>query len=67
MVEVEHADLVPRGWEHWQRFSEVCAEFGYPRDPAVPVDGERDAEMLRADAGRTIGFSRVVGRRVSGG
>ena len=65
-VVVERADLVPNGWEHWLRFSEVCAEFGYPRDPAVPVDGERDAEMLRVDAGRTIGFSRVVGR-VSGG
>ena len=63
-VEVEHADLIPNGWEHWLRFSEVCAEFGYPKDPAVPVDGRRDAEMLRTDAGRTIGFSRVVGRRL---
>ena len=66
-VSVEHADLVPNGWEHWLRFSEVCAEFGYPRDPAVPVDGERDAEMLRTDAGRTIGFSRVVGQVSRGG
>jgi len=66
-VTVEHADLVPNGWEHWLRFSEVCAEFGYPKDSAVPVDSARDAEMLRADAGRTIGFSRVVGRRASGG
>lgn len=65
-VTVEHADLVPNGWEHWLRFSEVCAEFGYPSDPTVPVDGARDADMLRTDAGRTIGFSRVVGR-VSGG
>lgn len=64
-VTVEHADLIPNGWEHWLRFSEVCAEFGYPDDPAVPVDGARDAEMLRTDAGRTLGFSRVVGRRVS--
>lgn len=61
-VVVEHADLVPNGWEHWLRFSEVCAEWGYP-DPSIPVDPARDAEMLRADAGRTIGFSRVVGRR----
>ncbi len=61
-VDIEQADLVPNGWEHWLRFSEVCAEWGYPKPP-TPVDPARDAEMLRTDAGRTIGFSRVVGRR----
>ena len=63
-VTVEHADLVPRGADLWLHFSDVCTEFGYP-EPGHPVDPARDAAMLRADAGRTLAFSRVVGRRVS--
>ncbi|HEX5502938.1 MAG TPA: methyltransferase domain-containing protein [Thermomicrobiales bacterium] len=56
-VAVEHADLVPDGWRHWLRWLEVAAAHGYRSDP-------QEAEMLRADAGRNLGFARVVARKV---
>ena len=57
LVEVEVADLIPRGWEHWLKWLEVSAEQGLPTD-------EREVEMLRVDAGRNLGFSRLVARKV---
>ena len=59
-VEVERADLLPNGWQHWLRWLEVCETYGYPE--GYPDDAT-EAEMLRADAGRTLGFTRVVARR----
>jgi cyclopropane fatty-acyl-phospholipid synthase-like methyltransferase len=56
-VEVEVADMVPEGWEHWLRWLEVAGEQGFPTDA-------REAEMLRIDAGRNLGFSRVVARKL---
>lgn len=55
-VDVLHADTVPDGWKLWLRWLEVCAEQGYPSPP-------EEAEMLRVDAGRNLGFSRVVARK----
>lgn len=56
-VEVEHADMVPNGWEHWLKWQEVYhAHTGSDR-------GVGDTQMLQADAGRNIGFTRVVARR----
>jgi SAM-dependent methyltransferase len=55
-VEVSRADLLPRGWEQWLSWLEVAGRFGYP-------SSEREAEMLRVDAGRNLGFSRVVADR----
>lgn len=55
-VVVEHADLLPDGWRHWLTWHEVCFAHGYPAN-------EREAQMLREDAGRTLGFTRVVGRK----
>ena len=59
MVEVEHADLPPQGWKDWVLWEELCAEQNARHD-------EREAEMLRVDAGRYLGFSRVVARRKVG-
>lgn len=64
LVEVVSADLIPDFWKHWALWDEVAAEHGYSpagrqRDPR----GAREAAMLHADGGRTIGFARVVGRR----
>ena len=56
LVTVVSADLVPGGWESWLRWLEVAKESGYPSS-----DGE--IEMLRADQGRNLGFTRVVARR----
>jgi cyclopropane fatty-acyl-phospholipid synthase-like methyltransferase len=56
LVEIAQADLVPHGWEHWLRWLEVCAAQGARHSP-------QEAEMLRVDAGRNLGFSRVLARR----
>jgi SAM-dependent methyltransferase len=56
LVEVQVADLLPNGWEHWLRWLEVCQEEGFPAPP-------EEIAMLRSDAGRTLGFTRVVARR----
>lgn len=56
-VTVDHADLVPDGWKQWLDWQEACRLLDYRHDPA-------EEEMLRADAGQTIGFSRVVATRI---
>jgi cyclopropane fatty-acyl-phospholipid synthase-like methyltransferase len=58
-VTVSVADQVPRGWEHWLRWLEVAAAHGYP-------SGEREAEMVRRDAGQHLGFSRIIARKAGG-
>lgn len=55
-VTVEHADLLPHGWRHWLAWLEVAGAAGYPTS-------DEEAAMLRADAGRNLGFTRVVARR----
>ena len=56
-VEVERADLLPGGWSEWLLWLKVCLEIGADAD-------DTEARMLREDAGRNLGFSRVVARRV---
>jgi SAM-dependent methyltransferase len=61
-VEVEAADWLPDAWRDWLLWSEVCAEES---DSEFMADMARSsARMLRADEGRTLGFARVVGRRL---
>jgi SAM-dependent methyltransferase len=55
-VTVEIADLVPNGWQHWLTWLDVAADHGYRSDP-------READMLRTDAGRNLGFTRILARR----
>ncbi len=56
LVEVEHADSIPDGWKHWLRWLEVCRDAGFRSSP-------EELEMVRADAGRTLGFTRLVARK----
>ena len=58
-LDVEVADMLPDGWRHWLDWSEACARA----EAGMPEAAAREAEMLRADAGRLLGFVRVVGRR----
>lgn len=55
LVSIELADMVPDGWKHWATSDEISAEW----------KGERseEAEYVRLDAGRNLGFTRVVARR----
>jgi cyclopropane fatty-acyl-phospholipid synthase-like methyltransferase len=53
-VKVELADLIPDGWEHWMKWMKVLFKQegqDYAR---------QEAEMLQVDAGRNLGFSRLV-------
>lgn len=64
LVDVEQSDTVPEGWKQWLHWDEICLEHGRPtaHDPTNAVT-RREAEMLRADAGAFLGFTRVVARR----
>ena len=54
LMTVELADMMPDGWKHWMTSDSVSGEW----------KGEGShAEMLRVDAGRNLGFTRVVARR----
>ncbi|MCX6017117.1 MAG: methyltransferase domain-containing protein [Chloroflexi bacterium] len=57
-VQVECADLLPDGWKHWLYWLEICEAAGAHRAPD-------EAAMLRADAGHTLGFARIVARIVA--
>jgi hypothetical protein len=49
--------MLPDGWREWLEWDAACGELGYRSEPKMQ-------EMLRTDAGRTLGFSRVVGRKL---
>jgi cyclopropane fatty-acyl-phospholipid synthase-like methyltransferase len=53
---VEHADLQPDGHVLWLHWHELCKAHGQRHS-------EQEMAMLRADAGRTLGFTRLVGRK----
>ena len=50
------ADLAPEGWRHWADFERAVEASGKGIFPS-------DAEALETDAGRTIGFVRLLGER----
>lgn len=55
LVTVELADLLPDGWKLWMESDLLWSEhIGKPTD---------EADMLALDAGRTLGFTRMVARR----
>jgi cyclopropane fatty-acyl-phospholipid synthase-like methyltransferase len=58
-LDVEVADMIPDGWRHWLAWSEVCVRA----NAGMPGAAAREAAMLREDAGRLLGFVRVIGRR----
>jgi SAM-dependent methyltransferase len=59
-VDVERADLLPRSGANWLAWEEAMLTTEPPR-------GSADiAAMLRADAGRTLGFARIVARKPDG-
>jgi cyclopropane fatty-acyl-phospholipid synthase-like methyltransferase len=61
-VEVDQADFLDDGWRDWALWCEVCAEAS-TNDFVLSIV-PREGEMVRADAGRNLGFTRVVARRL---
>jgi cyclopropane fatty-acyl-phospholipid synthase-like methyltransferase len=62
LVEVEVADLVPEGWRHWTNWDEASLELGFVPEHFA-ADLPEWIEMMRTDAGRNLGFTRIVARR----
>jgi len=60
-VDVLAADRLEDGWREWLLWSEVVAE--HHTDEFHRRMGRENARLVRADQGRTLGFTRVVGRR----
>jgi len=57
-IKVELADSIPAGWQHWLAWLELCRENGAPTS-------EGEAELVRLDSGRRLGFTRLVGRKAA--
>jgi len=55
LVEIERADTLPDGWKHWLQWEKAVAEWGKSPFP-------HDLETIAEDAGRYLGFSRMVAR-----
>jgi cyclopropane fatty-acyl-phospholipid synthase-like methyltransferase len=60
LVAVESATWLTDGWSDWLRWTELCVTRGVAPQPDF---ARREVDMLRADQGRTFGFSRVVARK----
>lgn len=58
LVDIETCALLPDGWRHWLRWEKARAAAG-GGNSGFPSD----AAALRADAGRFIGFVRMVARK----
>ncbi len=56
LVDVEVADSIPDGWKHWLRWMEVSPEQGLP-------SSQPEIDILRLDAGRNLGFTRLIARK----
>jgi cyclopropane fatty-acyl-phospholipid synthase-like methyltransferase len=60
LLDVETADTLAEGWKLWLEWNELCAQFGHQNRAEL---ARREAEMLRVDDGRTLGFTRVIAKR----
>ena len=56
LVDIEIADTLFEGWRDWLQFEEAKSAAGTNRWP-------EEADALRADEGRYLGFVRLVARR----
>jgi cyclopropane fatty-acyl-phospholipid synthase-like methyltransferase len=60
-VDVELADFLDDGWQDWALWDETCAQLS--ENEFVIENAGREAQMVRLDAGRNLGFARIVARR----
>jgi hypothetical protein len=60
LLEIETSDTLTDGWKLWLEWNELCEQFGQPNLAHL---ARRESEMLRVDDGRTLGFTRLIGKR----
>ena len=63
-VNVETADLLPDGWRLWMDWCRICASLPLARLFPEDDGGVAEGNALERDAGRTMGFSRIVARKL---
>lgn len=56
LVDIETSDSMPGGWDVWLKWEKLAQKSGL-------WSREGDLELLEADGGENLGFSRVVARR----
>ena len=56
LVDIELADTLPDGWRHWVQLDKAVQASGTAKFPS-------EAETVEADAGRYLGFVRMIARR----
>lgn len=56
LVAVESVERIPDAAKHWTLWAECCVDAGCERTAG-------DLALLRADAGRNLGFARMIARR----
>jgi hypothetical protein len=59
-MEVELAEMVPGGWALWRQFVDAAAAWS-----GQPADQQPDGQMLLSEAGETLGFARLIARRLN--
>jgi cyclopropane fatty-acyl-phospholipid synthase-like methyltransferase len=57
LVNVELADSDPEGWRHWMKWEKIIFE------QEKNEYAQQEADMLEVDAGRNLGFTRIVARK----
>jgi SAM-dependent methyltransferase len=62
-IDVLLADSLPDGWRDWVSFSEMTLAAGEVRPVGFVDLARREIAAIREDAGRTLGFVRVVAAR----
>jgi SAM-dependent methyltransferase len=65
-IKVLLADSLPDGWRDWVSFSEMTLAAGEVRPPGLVNLARKEVEAIREDAGRVMGFVRVVAERSEG-
>ena len=64
-ISIQLADSLEDGWREWVSFAEMTLAAGEERPQGAKEGARKEIEAIREDAGRTLGFVRVIARRES--
>ena len=62
-IEVRIADALEDGWRDWIAFGELTLAAGEERPAGAVAGARQEIAAIREDAGRIMGFVRVIARR----